>query len=179
MSDEMTHSQVDELAGAFALGALDADEEAALTAHLATCDQPHLEVRDATGAGLLMAARLDPVAPSSALRDRLMGTIERIPQGPLTASPRGARRGWLDWLSPRVARPLSLAAGVALLVVGLWNVNLQAQLDQRDAALRAVARAISGSEAAFRVDGDAGRGIRGRHPGRWIRTGDGPSGASS
>ncbi len=159
MSDEMICNQVDELAGAFALGALDADEEAALMAHLTTCDQPHLEVRDAAGAGLLMAASLDPVTPSPALRDRLMGTIDRTPQAPVTtASPPAARRGWLDWLSPRLARPIALAAAVALLVVGVWNVNLQAQLGQRDAALRAVARAISGSEAAFRVDGDAGRG---------------------
>ena len=166
MSDEMTHSQVDELAGAFALGAMEADEEAALLAHLATCDQPHLEVRDAAGVGLLMAASLDPVTPSSALRDRLMGTIDRTPQAPLTAaSSRATRRGWLDWLSPRVARPLALAAAVALLAVGVWNVSLQEQLGQRDAALRAVARAISGSDAAFRVDGDAGRGYVVETPG--------------
>jgi anti-sigma-K factor RskA len=159
MSDEMTCSQVDELAGAFALGAMDADEQAALRAHVATCDQPHLELRDAPGVGLLLAASLDPVTPSPALRDRLMATIDRMPQTPATpALPHAARRGWLDWLSPRVARPLALAAAVALLAVGVWNVSLQSQLGQRDAALRAVADAISGGEVAFRVDGSAGRG---------------------
>lgn len=161
MSDEMTCSQVDALADAFALGALDAEEEAALRAHLTTCDQPHLEVQNALGAGMLLSASLDPVTPSPALRDRLMATIERTPQGhrpAIPVSPPAARRGWLDWLSPRVARPVALAAVVALVAVGVWNVSLQAQLGQRDAALRAVANAISGSQAAVRVDGSAGRG---------------------
>lgn len=161
MSDEMTCSNVDELAGAFALGAMEPEEEAALRAHLADCEQPHVEIRNALGAGVLLAASLDPVTPSPALRDRVMATIERTPQlrrPPVPASPPPMRRGLLDWLSPRVARPLALAAVVALLAVGVWNVSLQSQLGQRDAALRAVANAISGGEVAFRVDGSAGRG---------------------
>jgi anti-sigma-K factor RskA len=159
MSDEMTCSQVDELAGAFALGAMDAEEEAALRAHLISCDQPHLEVENALGAGMLLAESLDPVTPSPALRDRLMATIDRMPQTQATPSlPRAARRGWLDWLSPRVARPAAVATLAALVAVGAWNLSLQSQLAQRDAVLRAVASAISGGAAAFRVAGDAGRG---------------------
>jgi anti-sigma-K factor RskA len=159
MSDEMTCSQVDELAGAFALGAMDAEEEAALRAHLSSCDQPHLEVENALGAGMLLAESLDPVTPSPALRDRLMATIDRMPQTQATPSlPRAARRGWLDWLSPRVARPAAVATLAALVAVGAWNLSLQSQLAQRDAVLRAVASAISGGAAAFRVAGDAGRG---------------------
>jgi len=167
MNDQMTHQQVDELAGAFALGAMDAAEEAAVRAHLTTCDQPHLEVYEALGAGSALAASLDPVGPSPALRDRLMQTIERIPQGdrPEVPSRPPARRGWLDWLSPRVARPMALAAVVALLAVGVWNVNLQSELGRRDAALRAVANAIAGGEAAFRVDGNAGHGYVVETPG--------------
>ena len=159
MSDEMTCSQVDELAGAFALGAMDAEEEAALRAHLISCDQPHLEVENALGAGMLLAESLDPVMPSAALRDRLMATIDRMPQTQATPSlPHAARRSWLGWLSPRVARPVAVATLAALVAVGAWNLSLQSQLAQRDAALRAVASAISGGEAAFRVAGDAGRG---------------------
>ena len=160
MNDEMTHQQVDELAGAFALGAMEPAEEAAMRAHLATCDQLHREVYEALGAGPALAASLDPISPSPALRDRLMQTIERTPQRDrLEVSSRpAARRGWLDWLSPGVARPVALAAVVALLAVGVWNANLQSELGRRDAALRAVANAISGGEAAFRVDGSAGHG---------------------
>ena len=167
MNDEMTCQQVDELAGAFALGAMEATEEAAVRMHLATCDQLHLEVYEALGAGSVLAASLDPVTPSPALRDRLMQTIERAPQRDRREVPSQppARRGWLDWLSPRVARPVALAAVVALLAVGVWNANLQSELGRRDAALRAVANAIAGGEAAFRVDGSAGHGYVVETPG--------------
>ena len=165
--DKMTHAEVDELAAAFALGALDPAEEAAMRAHLADCQEPHVEVREALGAGLVMAESLEPVAPSAALRDRLMATVERMPQAhrPAISPPKaarasvpGARRGWLDWLSPRIARPVALAALAALVAVGAWNLNLQSQIAQRDAALRAVANAIAAGQAAFRVEGEAGRG---------------------
>jgi anti-sigma-K factor RskA len=165
----MTCNDVEELAAAFALGAVAPEEEAALRAHLADCEQPHLEIRNALGAGTLLAASLDPVTPSPALRGRVMATIERTPQvhqqsAPASPSPR--RRGLLDWLSPRVARPLALAAAVALLAVVVWNVSLQSQLGQRDAAIRAVANAISGGEVAFRVDGSGGRGYVVDTPGK-------------
>ncbi|HTI30287.1 MAG TPA: anti-sigma factor [Methylomirabilota bacterium] len=166
---EMTHSQVEELAGAFALGALDSDEEAAVRAHLAECGEAHPEMEAALGAGIVMAESLDPVDPSAAVRDRLMATIERTPQAhrQAVAQPvRQSRRGWLDWLSPRVARPLAIAAMAAVIAVGAWSLGLQSQLNQRDAALRAVASAISGGQAAFRVEGNAGRGYVVDTPGR-------------
>jgi len=166
---EMTHSQVEELAGAFALGALDSDEEAAVRAHLAECGEAHPEMEAALGAGIVMAESLDPVDPSAAVRDRLMATIEGTPQAhrQAVAQPvRQSRRGWLDWLSPRVARPLAIAAMAAVIAVGAWSLGLQSQLNQRDAALRAVASAISGGQAAFRVEGNAGRGYVVDTPGR-------------
>jgi anti-sigma-K factor RskA len=168
MSDRMTCNEVDELAAAFALGALEADEEDALQAHLASCDQPHREMRNALGAGAVLAESLDPVAPSPGLRDRLMATIERTPQAhrpAISAPPPAERPGWLAWLSPQVARPLAVAAVVALLAIGAWNLSLQSQLGQRDAALRAVASAISDGDLAFRVDGSAGRGYVVETPG--------------
>jgi anti-sigma-K factor RskA len=166
MSAEMTCQAVDELAGAHALGALEHDEEEAVARHLASCDEPHVELRAAIGVGETLAMSVEPVPPTAALRDRLMATIERMPQGhrpaaapaATPASERAARAGWLSWLSPRVARPMALAAVVALLALGGWNLSLQSQLAQRDAALRAVAAAIADGQAAFRVEGSAGRG---------------------
>lgn len=161
MSDPFDCNEVDELAGALALGATGAEEDAALRAHMTNCDQPHFEVHEALGAGLVLATSLDPVAPRPILRDRVMATIERTPQAHRPAvdtTPQAVQRGWLDRLSVGVARPLALAAAVALLAVGVWNVSLQSQLAQRDAVLRAVAGAIAGSDTAFRVDGSAGRG---------------------
>jgi anti-sigma-K factor RskA len=148
MTDRLDCRAVDELDAALALGALPRDEMRAASEHLATCDQPHAQLRAFLGVGQVLSMSLEPVTPRPALRDRLMASI----------APATARRGWLDWLSPAVARPLAVAAVAVVLAVGAWNLTLTSQLDQRDRALRAVAEAISGGEVAFRVAGSAGRG---------------------
>jgi anti-sigma-K factor RskA len=172
--------EVDALDAAYILGALETDEVRAVQEHLATCPQPHAGLRGLMGIEQVLAMGLEPVAPSPDLRDRLMATIARTPQDwaaapsvaapvsvrvperPVEASP---RRGWLDWLSPQVARPLAIAAVVALVAVGAWGLNAQTQLAARDRALRDVAEAIAGGEVAFRVSGDAGRGYVVETPG--------------
>ena len=172
MSDDLRCDEADELGAAFVLGALGADEALALQDHLASCDQPHAELRAMLGADQVLAMSLEPVAPSAALRDRLMATVARTPQEriiKIQAAPAvdlPPRRGWLDWLSPRVARPLAVAAVIAALAFGAWNVSLQSQLGQRDRALRSVADAIAGGGVAFRVDGSVGRGYVVDTPGR-------------
>jgi anti-sigma-K factor RskA len=176
VSDRLDCQAVDELDAAFALGALPPDESRAVIDHLATCSQPHAQLRAFVGAGEVLAMSADPVRPGSELRDRVMASVARTPQehvatrgGEVTiqdrASDRGADGGWLSWLSPRVARPLAVAAVVAVLAVAGWNVVLQGQVGERDRALRAVAAAISGGEVAFRVDGAAGRGYVVETPG--------------
>jgi anti-sigma-K factor RskA len=162
MSMRLDCQAVDELGAALALGALDAQDVRAVEDHLATCAEPHAQLRAFLGAHEVVAMGLDPVPPSPGLRDRLMASVDRTPQEhaatPAMARGRTATRGWLDWLSPRVARPLAVAAMAAVLAVGAWNLVLQSQIGERDRALRAVAAAISGGEVAFRVDGSAGRG---------------------
>ncbi|MEP6469260.1 MAG: anti-sigma factor [Chloroflexota bacterium] len=165
MTPRFACRDVDELAGALALGAVGPDEALAAREHLETCPEPHGELRSLMGADAVLAAGAEPIQPRAGLRDRLMDSVARTPQGVVTHAPAapGApvverRRGWLDWLSPRVARPLALAAVVAVIAVGAWGISLSSQLGERDRALRAVANAIAGGEVAFRVDGDAGRG---------------------
>jgi hypothetical protein len=157
-----TCQDVDELAGALAIGAAGAEEARAAREHLATCPEPHAELRSLLGADAVLAAGLEPIQPSAGLRDRLMRSAAAAPrQAPVVAGDRAqppARRGWLDWLSPQVARPLALAAVAAFVAVGIWGLILSGQLADRDRALRDVAAAISGGQAAFRVEGDAGRG---------------------
>ena len=152
---------MDELTGALALSAVDADEARAAREHLSSCPEPHAELRSMLGADAVLAAGLEPIQPSAGLRDRLLSTVDTLPQGQ-AAAPRVAepapRRGWLDWLSPQVARPLAVAAVAAFITVGIWGVSLSGQLGERDRALREVAAAISGGHVAFRVDGTAGRG---------------------
>jgi len=164
VSEQMSHELVDELAAAFALGALDADEARAVAEHLASCQEPHEEARAALGASMALAMSLEPAQPSAGLRDRLMQTVERTPQPWLAAAPaplqeRPARaRGWRDRLLPRLMVPLAAVAAVAVIALGVLNLNLQSQLADRDRALRAVADAIASGQAAFRVEGQDGRG---------------------
>jgi anti-sigma-K factor RskA len=153
-------AEVDELAGAYALGAVDAEEDRSMSEHLATCDQPHLEARDLIGAGAAVPASTEDVDPSPGLRDRLMTTVAATPQEhrpvtmPAATPSAGAepRRPW--WRIQPVA--LGIAAVALALAVGLgaWGLNLNAQLAEREDALRAVASA----DAAFAVAGTAGRG---------------------
>jgi anti-sigma-K factor RskA len=163
MTLRFEHHDIDELAAALALGAVDADEARAAREHLATDAEPHAELRSFLGVDGVLAAGLDPVEPSAALRDRLMGSIATTPQAAPPSEPAPSvggepRRGWLDWLSPRVARPLALAGVAAAVVLAVVSISLSGQLTERDQALRQVASAISGGQAAHRVEGDAGRG---------------------
>jgi len=152
---------VDELAGAYALGALERSESTAVGTHLRTCPRPHHELRNLIGAGDLLASALDPVTPSAGLRDRLMASIAATPQdratGPVV-SVRSALRGWFEWLTPAFTRGVAAAAVIVALAFGAWNLSLQGQLSSRDQVLRAVAEAIAGGQDAYRVTGSAGAG---------------------
>jgi anti-sigma-K factor RskA len=171
MSEPMApldHAAVDELGAALALGALEPDELRAVIEHLDSCPEPHDEVRSLLGAGDVLAASLEPVAPSEGLRDRLMGTLASTPQehvdgtAPFAPAPAPAaeprRSGLFDWFSPNLARGLAVAAVVVAIAFGIWNVSLQGQVSERDQALRAVAQAIASGQTAFRVSGSGGSG---------------------
>jgi anti-sigma-K factor RskA len=134
----MSCEQIDELAGAYALGAVDADEDRSVSEHLASCDQPHAEVRDLIGAGTALTAGVLDVDPSPGLRDRLMATVaetpqEHQPQAVAAATPVAPdtepRRP--RWRMQPVA--MGIAAVILLLVIGLgaWGLNLNAQLAER------------------------------------------------
>jgi anti-sigma factor RsiW len=159
-------ADVDSLDGALAIGAVDADELRAAREHLATCREPHTELRSLLGADAVLAASLEPIQPSAGLRDRVMATVAETPQQPVEVQtpvaaaeePRGARRGWLDWLSPNVARPLAVAAVLALIAVGIWGLSTVSQLNEQQRAMQAVADAIAAGERAHPVAGTAGEG---------------------
>lgn len=163
MTLRFEHHDIDELAAPLALGAVDADEVRAAREHLADCSEPHTELRSFLGVEGVLAAGLDPIEPSAALRDRLMGSIATTPQASLPPEPApgaGAktRRGWLDWLSPQLARPLALAGVAAAIVLAVVSVSLSGQLTERDQALRQVADALADGQVAHRVEGENGRG---------------------
>jgi hypothetical protein len=159
----VTCSTVDELAGAYALGAVEPDEERAIGEHLVRCDRPHDEARELIGVGAVMGAADAPVVPSAGLRDRLMATVAATPQdhrpravvteAEAAAEPdRQPRRSWWQ-LQPALAGIAAVALAVVI-GLGAWAVSLNAQLAERTDALRAVANA----DAAFAANGSAGTG---------------------
>jgi anti-sigma-K factor RskA len=156
----MNCHDVDELAPAYALGAVEPDEERAISAHLATCDSPHPEVRELLETASVLPAATEAVTPSSALRARLMTTIAATPQDHRrVAEPREVRpmvqppaRPW--WRLAPLPAGLAAVGLAAVIGLGAWNVNLNQRLADRDAALRAVATA----DVAYAVSGSAGSG---------------------
>ncbi len=144
----MTCEELEELAGALALGATSPEETQAAHEHLAACSRPHRSVRELAATAVLLAEAVEPVEPPPDLRDRILavarGTADRVPRSraerPFRApAVRGERRP----VGPRV-RPGWWAAAVLLLALGLslWNVELRRVLDRREAQLTAQQRVI-------------------------------------
>lgn len=107
---------------AYALGALDAEDVAALDAHLQTCSscRDELAAYRAASDGLLMA--LPPQKPSAALRQRLQS---RLP------SAQKAARSRPNWSFSRVAVGIAIVLLLALNVFSILQVRaLQSQQAQ-------------------------------------------------
>ncbi|MEZ4503488.1 MAG: anti-sigma factor [Dehalococcoidia bacterium] len=141
----MNCAQVDELLPAFALDAVDAEERAAIEAHLATCDR-HAEVAELQSVGLGLAELAPEREPSAALEARLLAAIDA--DQTTEAPPTPARRqsiASLGW--PAIAAVLAILA-VAL---GAWNLMLQRGADASE--LVYVQR---DGEAWMRVETDLG-----------------------
>ncbi len=161
----MNCERTDELAAAYALGAVDPAEERAISAHLAGCSKPHAEARALVDAAEAVPMQLEPVRPDPRLRARLMATVAATAQDHRPAAapairrepapePWTVRRPWWKVGSPLMA---AMAAGALALAVGLgaWTVSLQQEIASRDAALRAV----GGADAAHPVAGSVGSGL--------------------
>jgi anti-sigma-K factor RskA len=159
--------EADALAGAWGTGALDSNEAAAVAQHLDTCDQPHAELRQAVGAGAVLAAALARIEPSPELRERLMASIGAEPRRAVTepAQPRGVP-AW----TPRALAGLAAAAVIALAV---WNVSLQGELATRESELSRLAETLAASGGrTITVEGQAGRGVLVEGEGRTLLVAD-------
>ena len=162
MSDpQMTHEQALDLAPAYVLGALEPAEEAAVREHLLSCPLSHDEFVDLGGVVSYLAESVEQVEPPPALRDRIMAAAAAdlaaraasgegraaAPTGtPAATAPfpsaveraeRAERRGTttLGWAT-------RIAAIIAIVVLGGWNLLLQGQLSNAQAYDRAVAAVI-------------------------------------
>jgi hypothetical protein len=172
------HAWATEQAAAFVLGALTPNEEAIVREHLATCPEPHPEIEELGGVVPYLVESVEIVEPPAGLRERVMAAAAAdlaarraeaapstppIREGPDTAPhergsvmpfPSAAERADRAERSGRGRRsPLQwvagLAAVLAIVALGAWNVGLQRDLE----AARAYERGLS---AVLDVAGEPG-----------------------
>ncbi|MGC1377054.1 MAG: anti-sigma factor [Anaerolineales bacterium] len=122
---------------AYALGALDVDEAAALEAHLRICDSCPGELAGYCAVSDALLTSVPPQRPSAALRQRLQGRL------PSLSGRQKARRVWPSWSFGQFALGAALVLLVALNIFSL----LQTQVIQRQQAQ--FAQQIQTGQAAF------------------------------
>ena len=165
----LTCDEVREMAGAFVLGALDPADEAAVRAHLATCDDAHEEIAELGGVLPALAESVPVVEPPAGLKSRIMAAaaadLEERSAGVATTgatmttgatSTAGAETAAAEptpiptasGRTARRARPstgtwiLRIAAVVAIVGLAGWNLLLQNQLNATQAYQRSVAAVL-------------------------------------
>jgi anti-sigma-K factor RskA len=179
---DLTCDEVRDLAAPFVLGALDADEMDAVRGHLASCAQAHPEFAELGSVVPVLAASVPVVEPPPALKDRLMAAaaadLQARRSGPAPASPASA-----DTIAPTGAVPdpdpivvmprrssgtsalgwgMRIAAVLAIVVLGGWNLLLQGQLataqsyEQAVSAVLDVAGQDGSLTAVLTAEGDGG-----------------------
>src|SRR3990172_8645759 len=124
---EIEQSPPQDLAAAYALGALDAAEARAFEVVLATSAEAQRELAEYREVSALLALGAGAQAPAPELRRRVLEGIARQKVVPL-AGPARRPGAWLAWAG--------LAASL-LVIAGLgWNVeDLRRQLAQREASI--------------------------------------------
>ena len=153
----MTCTEIEELAGAIALGAIPDDEWPAIRDHLATCARGHAEVRRLQPVATLLLEAAPPVEPPARLRERILAAAraesEPAPAPPARdaaarpATARAERRAVLERINPLWWRQPAWGAVAAALVLalalGVWNVMLRRDLNETQQRLAAEQRALA------------------------------------
>jgi anti-sigma-K factor RskA len=140
------HAATRDLLGAFALGAVDAEEAATVRAHLATCAECQAEIAELWLAVDSLPDMIEPMEPPPALRDRIATAIAAEAASPLPPPLASPAPDPVPAIAPAppvpepIRRPASFwskvtlwaaaAAILLLLSVGLlvWNLRLQEQI---------------------------------------------------
>ena len=124
----MTHDQINELLGAYALDAVDDEERQAIEDHLVTCTRCRAEVADHREVAALLAHGGSD-APEG-VWDRIAGSLEAAPPKlDITSLAARRRRQWV----PKAV--LAAAAAVLVAVLGVHVRDQGRQIDQLQAAM--------------------------------------------
>ncbi len=165
----LTCDEVREMAGAFVLDALEPGDEAAVRAHLATCEDAHAEIAELGGMLPALAESVPQVEPPAGLKARIMAAAaadleERTGRPAAPAADAVAREAASAPAAPTPAEPtpfpsadertarrartstgtwiLRAAAVLAIVALGGWNLLLQNQLNASQAYEQSVAAVI-------------------------------------
>jgi anti-sigma factor RsiW len=109
-----------DLTPAYALHALDATDERAYEAHLATCADCRRELASLREAAASLAFAPESPAPPAALRARILEQARAERPNVVPLRPR------LAWAT----RSVAAAAAVAAIALAAWNVHLQREVDR-------------------------------------------------
>lgn len=152
----LTCAEVADLAPAFVLGALEAGESDGVRRHLAACPEAHKEMAELHSVVPALFEVAEPAAPPAELKDRILAAAaaetRRAVDAPPVPAPepvvpepvappardvprrsvveeRTATPGWTSVFRRPVWAAISLAAALAVVALGAWNVRLQEQID--------------------------------------------------
>jgi hypothetical protein len=145
MREDLRCEQIRELLEAYALGALEEEEQGVVERHLSACPECRAvaaELREAAHALPLALAAASPVRLPSSLKGRV---LQAVAGDGGTASKTGARRFW----RPRVAIALATLA-----VVGgfsAWNAHLSSALSQERSMRERLAQLVGRQETVLDI----------------------------
>ena len=122
MDTPMSHSEFEELAAGYVLGALEPDDEHDFQRHLGGCATCEANVRELEAVAGELAYAVPPVDPPDTLWAGIRREIqpEAAPRGAIRRPARTGRRG------PRLLPGLAAAAALLLVVaLSVWNLSLR------------------------------------------------------
>ena len=133
----MTHSHIEDLAEAYALGALEAEERRMVEEHLETCSECTSLLREHLEVAASLALAVPPMNPPHNLRGRIMGQIVPEQQADMEPEPAtvgrsgGSRIRWVISAASVAASVMILfLSGIGILVLSQQSQveNLQSQI---------------------------------------------------
>ena len=166
----LTHDEAMDLAPSFVLDALEPDEMDAIREHLATCIESHAEFAELAGVLPALAASVPLVEPPASLKARVMAaaaadlatrrtasaaTTGELPVADAAAieAPAARPAPAAEVIRPIQRRPASLrawalgiAAVLAIVALGGWNLSLQRQLDDARAYDQQIATVLDAAQ---------------------------------
>ena len=124
----MTHDELRDLSGGYALGALSEEDRRAFAAHVATCPECAEEVRGFATVASGLAAGVPQIDPPAALRARVLAAaVAGPPRAVTTEAPRSGRGAFMF---------LSVAAALVALALALYAQSLQRRIQVLEEELR-------------------------------------------